>query len=227
MFAVIFEVQPKPECRDDYLNIAKLLKPQLERIDGFIDVERYGSARTQGRMLSLSVWRDEKAIIRWRTLAVHHGAQEKGRREVFEDYRLRVGEVTADSETPGDRLVQQRFDETEVGDTKAVTVCELTPPGETPAGTDLVRDLGAPAIGHSGVVDHEVFASIYTPGKLLLLTGWSDAAAAGAWRPQEPAGDTLRYRRVRVIRDYGMFDRREAPQFYPNVRSGRRSERAA
>jgi hypothetical protein len=26
-----------------------------------------------------------------------------------------------------------------------------------------------------------------------------------------------RIRRVRVVRDYGMFDRREAPQYYPEV----------
>ena len=64
MFAVIFEVQPKKESWDDYLNLAKFLKPALEKIDGFIDNERFASKRTKGRLLSLSTWRDEKAIIR-------------------------------------------------------------------------------------------------------------------------------------------------------------------
>ena len=93
MFMVIFEVQPHKERFDDYLEIAKSLKPHIEKIDGFIDNERYSSKRREGRVLSLSTWRDEKAVIRWRTLAVHHQAQEKGRFEIFEDYQLRVGEV--------------------------------------------------------------------------------------------------------------------------------------
>jgi heme-degrading monooxygenase HmoA len=86
MFAVIFEVQPKTECFDEYLRLAGFLKPELEKIDGFIDNERFGSKRTEGLVLSLSTWRDEKAVIRWRTLGVHHKVQETGRSEVFEDY---------------------------------------------------------------------------------------------------------------------------------------------
>ena len=64
MFAVIFEVQPKAERWDDYLGIAKTLKPSLEKIDGFIDNERFNSQRRKGRLLSLSIWRDEKSVIR-------------------------------------------------------------------------------------------------------------------------------------------------------------------
>jgi heme-degrading monooxygenase HmoA len=71
------------------------LKPKLEAIDGFIDNERFASMKTKGRVLSLSIWRDEKAVVRWRTHGEHHDVQEKGRFEVFEDYHLRrVGEVT-------------------------------------------------------------------------------------------------------------------------------------
>jgi heme-degrading monooxygenase HmoA len=100
MFAVIFEVKPKKERKDDYLALAKTLKPELEKIDGFIDNERFGSKRTEGLILSLSTWRDEKAVIRWRTLGVHHEIQAKGRAEIFEDYHLRVGEITADTHIP-------------------------------------------------------------------------------------------------------------------------------
>ena len=94
MFAVIFEVQPKKERWDKYLELAKKLKPKLEAIEGFIDNERFESKKTEGRVLSLSTWQDEKAVVRWRTDGEHHGVQEKGRFEVFEDYHLRVGEVT-------------------------------------------------------------------------------------------------------------------------------------
>jgi heme-degrading monooxygenase HmoA len=221
MFAVIFEVQPRKECWDDYLSLAKFLKPALEKIDGFIDNERFASKRTKGRVLSLSTWRDEKAIIRWRTLGMHHEVQEKGRFEVFEDYRLRVGEITADTQIPkGQKLLQQRFDETEVSQAKVVTISELSPTdGKKSASTDLVTDLGAPETGVHGVIDCEVFESIYNPGKLLLLVSWQDADAAEARKPKATATGKLRRRQVRVIRDYGMFDRREAPQYYPDIGS--------
>src|SRR5271170_4383948 len=97
MFAVIFEVNPKPERWDDYLSNAKLLKPELEKIDGFIANERYASRRREGWLVSLSLWRDEKALIRWRTLALHHEVQAKGRAEIFADYHLRVGEIIVDT----------------------------------------------------------------------------------------------------------------------------------
>lgn len=72
MFVVIFEVQPKPARWNDYLDLAKYLKPKLEAIDGFIANERFASQRTEGRLLSLSTWRDEKAVIRWRAESEHH-----------------------------------------------------------------------------------------------------------------------------------------------------------
>ena len=134
MFAVIFEVQPKKERWNDYLDLAKYLKPKLEAIDGFIDNERFESKRTKGRMLSLSTWRDEKAVVRWRTQGEHHGVQEKGRFEIFDEYHLRVGEVTADTDPPrGLSISQQRFDVTANPQAKAVSISELTPSeGEKP-----------------------------------------------------------------------------------------------
>ena len=111
MFAVIFEVNPKPEQWESYLGYARLLRPELEQIDGFIANERFSSRRREGWLLSLSIWRDEKAVIRWRTLAQHHEVQQKGRLEVFRDYHLRVGEIISDNQLPaGQNLPQQRLD---------------------------------------------------------------------------------------------------------------------
>ncbi|MBV9523342.1 MAG: antibiotic biosynthesis monooxygenase, partial [Alphaproteobacteria bacterium] len=140
MFVVIFEVTPKPERWDEYLSYAKRLKPELEKIDGFIDNERFSSKRREGWLLSLSTWRDEKALIRWRTLAAHHEIQEKGRFEVFADYHLRVGEVVADTALPpGQVLREQRFDETESGAAKRVTIAEGSLDGLPPEpGLDLL-----------------------------------------------------------------------------------------
>jgi heme-degrading monooxygenase HmoA len=220
MFVVVFEVQPKKERWSDYLELAKFLKPKLEAIDGFIDNERFESKRTKGRLLSLSTWRDEKAVVRWRTQGEHHGVQEKGRFEIFEDYHLRVGEVTDDTHSPrGLTLAQQRFDETANPAAKAVSISELSPPEgdkQKVAAEHLAAKVGLDA---RDLVGHEIYESIYNPGKLLLLATWRTAEAAGHWTPvaTENLG-ALRHRRIRVIRDYGMMDRNEAPQFYPEVK---------
>jgi len=217
MFAVIFEVQPRQGRFDDYLDLAKSLKPKLEAIEGFIDIERFESRRTAGKVLSLSIWRDEKAVVRWRTQGDHHGAQQKGRFEIFEDYHLRVGEITADSAPPpGTAVGQTRFDETQVGAAKVATITEVAPQDDADA--VLRANLGLRA-GTEGLVDQELFESIYNPGKLLLLASWRDADAAGAWTPAKPAAGSVRHRQVRIIRDYGMHERREAPQFYPDVKT--------
>jgi heme-degrading monooxygenase HmoA len=225
MFAVIFEVQPKAARFNDYLDLAKQLKPELEATDGFIDNERFESKRTKGRLLSLSTWRDEKAVVRWRTHGEHHGVQEKGRFEVFEDYHLRVGEITADTHPPkGHSARQTRLDETEVGAAKVATLTEITPSqdgGPGPKAGAAAAQVGLD-VHASGLLDHEVFESIYNPGKLLLLAAWRDAPAAHSWTPAQLPAATIRHRHVRIIRDYGMFERREAPQFYPEVKAAER-----
>ena len=100
MFSVLFEVHPKSDQWDAYLGFAKTLKPQLEQMDGFIDNIRYRSLTREGWLLSLSTLRDEKALVRWRMQEGHHTVQEAGRGQVFQDYHLRVGEVTQDSRPP-------------------------------------------------------------------------------------------------------------------------------
>ena len=222
MFAVLFEVQPKPERFDDYLALAKQLKPKLEAIDGFIDNERFKNQHDGRRLLSLSIWRDEKALIRWRTHGEHHGVQEKGRFEVFEDYHLRVGEIVSDTNN-GAAVTQQRFDETEIGMAKLATVTEVTPDGTNAlprAAAALAARLGLQNPG-DGLLDQESFESIVTPGKLALLSSWRDAGAAAHWRPAAAGVKSIRHRGVRIIRDYGMFERREAPQFYKEVHAAR------
>jgi heme-degrading monooxygenase HmoA len=114
---------------------------------------------------------------------------------------------------------EQRLDETEVGAARAVTISELTAKDGTAATADLAADLGLAKASTPGLLDHELFESIYNPGKLLLLAAWKDAADAERWTPNAIARGGFRHRRVRVIRDYGMFERREAPQYHPPVES--------
>jgi len=96
VIAVIFEVRPRPDHKQRYLDIAAELRPLLDGIDGFISIERFESLSEPGKILSLSFWRDEAAITAWRTLEPHRAAQQEGRATVFSDYRLRIAEVMRD-----------------------------------------------------------------------------------------------------------------------------------
>jgi heme-degrading monooxygenase HmoA len=96
MIAVIFEVWPKPGHRQQYLDLAAELRPLLQDIDGFISIERFESLTEPGKILSLSVFRDEAAIAAWRNLDAHRRAQARGRTEVFARYRLRIAGVIRD-----------------------------------------------------------------------------------------------------------------------------------
>ena len=96
MYVVIFEVEPEADSVQDYLDIAAGLRPELEKIDGFISIERFESLSQDGKILSLSFWRDEEAIARWRRYEQHHAAQRTGRDRIFRDYRIRVAAVVRD-----------------------------------------------------------------------------------------------------------------------------------
>jgi heme-degrading monooxygenase HmoA len=96
MHAVIFEVEPDPERRQEYLDIAARLRPELEKIDGFISIERFESLSQPGKIRSLSFWRDETAVAAWRQHEEHRDAQRAGRDGIFRNYRLRVAAVLRD-----------------------------------------------------------------------------------------------------------------------------------
>jgi heme-degrading monooxygenase HmoA len=96
MIAVLFEVWPAAGRGQEYFDLAASLRPDLERIDGFISIERFESLATPGKYLSLSFWRDEDAVRAWRTLERHRAAQVQGRAGIFADYRLRVASVIRD-----------------------------------------------------------------------------------------------------------------------------------
>jgi heme-degrading monooxygenase HmoA len=221
MFSVIFEVHPKPEQWDAYLGLGKMLKPELEKIEGFVDNIRYRSLRHAGWLLSLSIWRDEKALVRWRTQARHHVVQEKGRSEIFLDYHLRIGQLTQDTRPPAGHVVsEQRLDETETGEATTITLIDARRPPQWVEGLgpdDVAKWLGFTP-GAGGLVAWDVFDAVLNPGDIILLVSWRDRAAAEAFEGAVSLQDGARLRRVRVVRDYGMFDRREAPQFYPDAK---------
>ena len=220
MFSVLFEVHPRSDQWDAYLGYAKMLRPELEQIDGFVDNIRYRSLTREGWILSLSSWRDEKSLVRWRTRMRHHQVQEKGRSEILSDYHLRVGQLTRDTRLPaGYALDEQRLDETEVGEGTTVTLIDGQRPPDwvEGAGADAVANWLGLAPDAPGLVAWDVFDAVLTPGDVIVLMSWRDQRAAEAFEGTVSLQDGTRLRRVRVVRDYGMFDRREAPQYYPDV----------
>ena len=197
MFCVFFEVQPKDGQGDAYLDIAAAMRQQVEAVDGFLSVERFRDLSRPGAFLSFSTWRTEKALIRWRIDARHHVVQMRGRTDIFDAYRIRIGELTADSEA-SEPPAQFRYDETETGEAKVVAI------------TDHATGAGPTA---PGALSSVTFDSVMHEGRSATLTGWSDeAAAAGVTVPEDG-----RVRHFRIVRDYTMVERTEAPQYFPAV----------
>ncbi|WHI45162.1 antibiotic biosynthesis monooxygenase family protein [Microbulbifer sp. JMSA004] len=96
MIAVIFEVTPKPSGKDKYLAVAADLKEHLTNFDGFISVERFQSLNQPRKILSLSIWRDEESVVNWKNHKAHCDAQHLGKKQLFDNYRIRIGEILRD-----------------------------------------------------------------------------------------------------------------------------------
>jgi heme-degrading monooxygenase HmoA len=221
MFSVIFEVHPKASQWDNYFGNAKMLRPELEKVDGFVDNIRYRSLTREGWLLSVSGWRDEKSVVRWRTKMRHHEAQERGRSEIFSDYHLRVGQVTQDTKLPaGCELLEQRLDETDAGGGTTVTLITAARPKswpETSSAAECSEYLGLTPDAEA-LLAWDLFEAVLTPGDLILLMSWRDRAAGEKFENTVELKEGARLRRIRIVRDYGMFDRREAPQYYPDAK---------
>jgi len=159
-------------------------------------------------------------LIRWRTRASHHGIQEKGRDAVLLDYHLRVGQYTHDTDPPqGLPLREQRLDETETGAGTAITLTEAARPDEVADPTnpaELGQRLGLD-LRADGLVSWDIFDAVLSPGNLIVLASWRDQQAARTHQVRAARPEIARQRRVRIVRDHGMFDRYEAPQYYPDA----------
>lgn len=220
MFCGMLEVNPKSDQFDIYFGMAQMLKPEIEKIEGFIDNNRYSSLTRPGWVLSLSSWRDEKALVRWSVEAKHHKVMQAARDRVFADYRMHIGEFTADTRIPpGQTLLQQRLDITEAGTGKAITLLDAKhePDWVKQAGVNaVVKALGFAPSAYQ-VVAWDLFDAVAEPGHVIALVKWSILADAEAFARDTILPDGVRLRNIRVVRDYGMFDRRESPQYFAEI----------
>jgi heme-degrading monooxygenase HmoA len=205
MLALFFEVQPKPEGYQRYLDMAAALRPQLEQIDGFMSIDRYKSLARDGVILSHSIWRDEAALTAWRVHEQHHHAQEAGRNAIFSDYRLRIAGVVRE-ETPGKPAWQPQ------------RLSAYNDPARRAPRYMLAAESNSARFGALPGIVPEAYASLNRAGEfvhVMSVPGLPEALElTESCRVCAPA---YRYRICEVERDYGMHDRREAPQYFAAV----------
>jgi len=207
MIGLFFEVMPRPGHEQAYFDIAAGLRPDLEKNPGLLFIDRFKSIGRPGIVLSHSHWRDEASLAGWRSHAKHHAAQIAGRKQHFEDYRLRIGQL----------------------------VCEWTPQAGAPRRFETVNSYNDPALRRERFLivstanspfeagaHGDVLASVSREREYIAVTSapsLPDGLRAVEQLAREGARTSIRL--FLVSRDYGMFDRTEAPQYYPPEIHGR------
>lgn len=209
MLALLFEVTPKSDGYQRYLDIAATLRPALEKHDGFLFIDRYRSLSRSETILSHSLWRDEASLAAWRTFEPHHHAQVAGREQVFADYRLRIADVVF-ARTP------------QTADWRPTRPSSYNEPAARPPRHIVVATSSETPSGREPT---ERFESLNRPGEFLSLyevdnfeTGMLQIAALTDSILSGAASESTSFRLCEVERDYGMFERREAPQYYRPIR---------
>ena len=186
-YAVFFDVLPKKGFTDAYFGMASGLKPIVEQVSGFLSVERFENLGQPGWYLSLSQWQDEKALGSWRCQHDHHEAQVCGRNLVLEDYRLRVAkEQQAESEKSSILAVVGDFAEIENAVTKL-------------------------AKNHSDIA--RLFKGVINPARGVALID-CDFDDASKLKHSLVLSQSTQVGVYEVQRDYGMFDRAQAPSVF-------------
>jgi heme-degrading monooxygenase HmoA len=204
MIALFFEVKPKPHHEATYFQMAAKLKPELDASGGMDFLDRSRSNDRPGWFLSHQFWRDEASMTRWRVNGAHHRAQVCGRTDILADYRLRVAQVIAEyrADGPPSAMPVPPYatynDPSRIEDRYIVSI--------------LSRDGPVPGI------DGESFASVYDPALTVTIALPETAGHGFGLLSQAMAYPTIQALRLCLVsRDYGMFDRAEAPQYFEPV----------
>ena len=207
MISQFFEVEVREGQINRYLELAASLKPSLEAMGGCLFIDRFRSLTRKNLLLSYQIWQDEGSMVAWRVDARHHTVQETGREKVFADYRIRIAQVLYE-ERPGktpwrpERLSPYNDP---MRRSPTFVVASESRNQELPADTSWRRD---------------AFESVYRPGIFAHLVDVPSSDAGVDFGRSLFDDPTTEYFRVfEVLRDYGMFDRKEAPQYYPPVPS--------
>jgi len=205
MIGLFFEVQTRQGHRDQYLDLAASLKPALDANGGCLFIDRFQSLSQDNLLLSYQIWQDEAALTAWRVHAKHHRVQEIGREAVFSDYRIRIAQVIHEARPKQPAWQPER--RTPYND-----------PARRPPTYVLAAESKNDKLAVTTAWHHDAFASVYRQGQFAHLVDVPDPEGAIAFGDKLFADSTTEYVRVfEVMRDYGMFERSEAPQYYPPV----------
>jgi heme-degrading monooxygenase HmoA len=205
MISQFFEVQIKEGQVDRYLDLAASLKPSLEAMGGCIFIDRFKSLTRKNLVLSYQIWQDEGSMIAWRVDQKHHKVQEAGRDHVFDDYRIRISQVLHEERPQKPAWRPERLS-------------PYNDPVRRPPTFAVAAESRNPGLPVETAWKGDAFESVYRPGVFAHLVDVPSAEAGVAFGRQLFADPTTEYFRVfEVMRDYGMFNRAEAPQYYPPV----------
>jgi heme-degrading monooxygenase HmoA len=205
MISQFFEVQIREGQVDRYLDLAASLKPSLEAMGGCLFLDRFKSLNRKNLLLSYQIWLDEGSMVAWRVDAKHHKVQATGREQVFADYRIRIAQVIHEERLERSPWRPERLSPYNDPERRSPTfvVASESRNRQLPLETSWKRD---------------VFESIYRPGVFAHLVDVPSSDAGVGFGRQLLGDSTTEYFRVvEVLRDYGMFNRAEAPQYYPPV----------
>jgi len=205
MISVLFEVQVREGHADRYLDLAASLKPKLVAMGGCLFIDRFKSLTRANLLLSYQIWQDEGSMTAWRVEPHHHRVQEMGREKVFSDYRLRIAQLIHEAR-PG-KPAWQPERRTPYND-----------PARRPPTYLIATESKNAQLPVQTQWRSDVFESVYRPGQFAHLVDLPDHQSGlnlGAELFADPS--TEYFRIFEVMRDYGMFDRTEAPQFYPPI----------
>jgi len=205
MMSLFFEVEIKPERTEQYLNLAASLKPRLDAMGGCLFLDRFKSLSRDNLLLSYQIWQDEGAMTAWRVDAQHHKVQTLGRERVFSDYRLRIAQVI--HEARQGQTVWQPGRRTPYNDAARRKPTYV-----------LVTESRSAKLHVRPDWTSDAFASVYREGQFAHLIDVPDPQSGIAYGDRLLAHAATEYVRiVEVIRDHGMYDRSEAPQYYPPI----------
>ncbi len=205
MIALFFEVEIRPGHTEQYLELAASLRPALAANGGCLFLDRFRSLTRDNLLLSYQIWQDEGSLTAWRVDVCHHDVQTLGREQVFSDYRIRVAQVIHEQRRDG--AIWQPDRRTPYND-----------PARRPPTFVLAAESNSAQLSVGTKWRHDSFQSVYRDGCFAHLIDAPDQQAGSEFASRllaDPAIDDVRT--VEVMRDYGMYDRREAPQFYPAI----------
>lgn len=198
----MFEVKPKQGHEQHYFDRAAALRPRLEKNGGVLFIDRYRALGRAGIILSHSHWRDEASMSKWRVDEAHHKTQSAGRHVHFEDYRIRISHV--------------------------LHYCVGAEPARTWTHDGAYKDPTNTTLNYLVVIGTEKrpldergedFQSVNIEDRFLTII---EAASEQDGRELIASADGHQHVTSTLLsivsRDYGMYQRDEAPQYFPPVR---------